>query len=134
MTQKPNLSNSVFDTIRHRRSVRSYLSRPIPRHILKAIIEAGATKFNLWSLSEFEAQNAIYLKKIQEESNVSVRKLSQETLTSLYEITQQIISDQCAADPLSKKVYASFSEFQKRVTGWSEWTEKAYYSMFNPIM
>ena len=105
----------------------------LPTH-LKAIIEAGATKFNLWSLSEFEAQNAIYLKKIQEESNVAVRKLSQETLVALFEITQQIISDLCASDPLSKKVYASFSEFQKRVTGWSEWTEKAYYSIFNSVM
>ncbi|HDZ62433.1 MAG TPA: nitroreductase family protein [Nitrospirae bacterium] len=33
--------NSVLDTIKKRRSVRSYLSKPVPRDILNTIIEAG---------------------------------------------------------------------------------------------
>jgi len=38
---KFSITNPVFDAIRHRRSVRSYLPRPIPQHILNAIIKAG---------------------------------------------------------------------------------------------
>ena len=104
----------------------------LPNH-LKSIIEAAATRFNLWSLSEFEAKNADYLKKIQEESDVSVRKLSDEVLSGLFDISQQVISDVTASDPISKKVYESFSAFQKKVTGWSEWTEKAYFSALENI-
>ncbi len=100
---------------------------------LQAIIEACAYRFNLWSLSEFETQNSVYLKKIQEEADVSVRKLSDDTLKSLYSITQQVISDLTASDPSSKKVYTSFSAFQKQVTDWSEWSEKAYYDVFNKL-
>lgn len=38
---KFSVTNPVFDAIRHRRSVRSYSPRPIPQHILNAIIRAG---------------------------------------------------------------------------------------------
>ena len=41
MSSKFSITNPVFDTIRDRRSVRYYSSRPIPQHILNAIIKAG---------------------------------------------------------------------------------------------
>lgn len=41
MTSKLSITNPVFDTIRDRRSVRSYSPRPIQQHILTAIIKAG---------------------------------------------------------------------------------------------
>ncbi len=99
----------------------------LPTH-LQRIIEVAALRFNLWSLSEFEAQNAIYLEKIREESKVEVRMLDSSILAELKKATSQILEDLTAKDAFSKKVFTSLSTFQKHINQWANWTEKAFYN------
>ena len=41
MAEEKTVTNQVLETIKNRRSIRSYESKPVPRSILNAIIEAG---------------------------------------------------------------------------------------------
>jgi len=95
---------------------------------LKMIVQTAAQRINIWMLSEFETKNSIYLKKIKDEGEVEFREFSPEVLSKLREYTQESIAEICASDSFSKRVYASYSSFQKQIGDWSELTEKSFYN------
>jgi TRAP-type mannitol/chloroaromatic compound transport system substrate-binding protein len=95
---------------------------------LQAIIRAASLRMNHWMLSEFEAQNSVYLKKLIEEEKVQVRIFPGEVLSQLRDITRDILEELAEKDPPSKKVYASYKAFQERARIWSDISEKLYYN------
>ncbi len=98
----------------------------LPAH-LKAIIETAAFRLNLWILSEFEAQNAIYLQKIKDEGKVDIRPFPAEVLTTLRQYANEVIEELITRDPLSKEVFQAFQAFKKQIGGWADISEKMYY-------
>lgn len=94
---------------------------------LQVIIETASMRLNMWTLTEFEAQNAEYLDKIQNETKVEIRQFSEEILNQLRIYTQEVIEEFTATDPLAKKVYDSFNIFRQRAKKWSKLTERMYY-------
>jgi TRAP-type mannitol/chloroaromatic compound transport system substrate-binding protein len=94
---------------------------------LQAIIRTAALRMNHWVLSEFEAQNSAYLKKLIEEENVQMRIFPEEVLRQLKSITGDILDELTQRDPYSKKVYASYRDFQQRIQLWAGFSEKLYY-------
>jgi TRAP-type mannitol/chloroaromatic compound transport system substrate-binding protein len=94
---------------------------------LQMIIRDAAARLNVWMLSEFEAQNHKYLQKIREESDAIVQKFPDEVLSALKSYAGEVIADLIAADPMSRKVYASFDAFRTDVIGWAQMSEQVYY-------
>ena len=107
--------------------VNKNLHDALPKH-LQAILQAAAKRAQVWVLSEFDKQNGIYLDKLVNEEGVEIREFSKETLDALRGYTKEAIQEMIGDDPLSKEVYQSYSDFQKRIGKWSEVTEKAYYN------
>lgn len=99
---------------------------------LQAIIESAAMHTNLWILSEFEYQNAIYLEKIRNEARVQIRNYPAEVLQQLRKHSKELLEELAEADPFTRKVYDSYRSFQRRAAGWSELSEKAYYNQLMP--
>ena len=99
----------------------------LPSH-LQAVLQAAAKRAQIWVLAEFDKQNGIYLDKLVNEEGVVVKEFSKETLDVLRTYTDEAIQELIGDDPLSKEVYESYSNFQDRVSKWSEVTEKAYYN------
>lgn len=95
---------------------------------LKAILQTASLRLNIWMLSEFEAQNGVYLKKIKDSGKVEIRKFPKEVLDQLRGYTDEIVSELAASDPFAKRAYASFLEFKNQAKEWSELTEKVYYN------
>ena len=95
---------------------------------LQAIVRAAASRANVWMLSEFEAKNNFYLKKLVDEHNVQLRKFPDDVLNTLRRYAAEVIDELVAKDAMSKKIYASFSEFQKNVNSWANLSEKEYYT------
>ena len=95
---------------------------------LQAMIESVCLQINHWMLSEFEAQNAIYLKKLVEEEGVELKNFPTSVLDQLRIYTQETIEELVESDPFSKKVYESYSSFQKKIQKWSDISEKKFYS------
>ena len=70
-------------------------------------------------LSEFETMNFEYLKKIEEETSVQVKKFPDEVLEKFREISKKVITELTKKDEMSKKIYDSYSKFQKDIKRWS---------------
>ncbi len=98
---------------------------------LQEIIRSAAARSNAWVLAEFESQNNAYLQKLINEHNVQLRKFPDEVLNALRNYSQEVIDELVQTDPMSKKIYASFSAFRKNVSSWAELSEKVYYNNIN---
>jgi len=99
----------------------------LPKH-LQEILMAASKRAQVWVLAEFDKQNGIYLDKMIHEEGVEIREFSKTTLDTLRQYTNQVIEEMIGDDPLSREVYESYTNFQKKASKWSEVTEKAYYN------
>ncbi|WP_378186961.1 TRAP transporter substrate-binding protein [Aquimarina sp. W85] len=99
----------------------------LPPH-LQSILEGASKRVQVWMQAEFDMQNAIFLEKLVNEEGVQVREFSEEILDILREYTKEAVTELVGKDPLSKEVYDSYSDFQKKAEKWSDVTEKAFYN------
>jgi TRAP-type mannitol/chloroaromatic compound transport system substrate-binding protein len=95
---------------------------------LQNIVRAAAARSNVWMLSEFEAKNNTYLKKLLNEENVTLKRFPDDVLKAFKKFAGEVIDDVTSSDPMSKKVYASFSSFQKDISQWAAVSEEAYFA------
>ena len=95
---------------------------------LQSIVRHAAARINHWMLSEFEAKNAYYLKLMVNEHGVKLRQFPEEVLYTFRKHTKEVIEELVDSDPFSKRVYESYSKFQKEINYWSEHTEKPFYN------
>jgi len=95
---------------------------------LQAIVRTAAARMNLWTLSEFEAKNGIYLDKLINEEKVDIRKFSLEILDQLRNYTKDITEELASQDAFSRKIYDAYQGFRKQATAWSKLSEKVYYN------
>ncbi|MFL1895906.1 TRAP transporter substrate-binding protein [Aquimarina sp. 2-A2] len=107
--------------------INKQLHDALPPH-LQAVLMSASKQAQVWVLAEFDKQNAIFLDKLINEENVEVREFSKQTLDALRAYTKEAIQEMIGNDALSKEVYKSYADFQKKATKWSEITEKAYYN------
>ncbi len=94
---------------------------------LQEIIRTAAYRINMWVLSEFEAKNNEYLKKILAESNVELRTFSDAILDTLRKYTEEVLDELANTNPASKKVYEAYRKFAISIGQWSQYSERAYY-------
>jgi TRAP-type mannitol/chloroaromatic compound transport system substrate-binding protein len=95
---------------------------------LKKVIKASAAKSNVWMLSEFESKNNTYLQKLLKEEKVNLKRFPDEVLKTFKKYSKEVIEEVISKDPMSKKVFQSFSSFQKDISQWAKVSEEAYYS------
>jgi TRAP-type mannitol/chloroaromatic compound transport system substrate-binding protein len=94
---------------------------------LKAIIQTAAYRMHNWVLSEFEAQNSIYLEKLLVEEKVQLRQFPDEVLAALKKHTGEVIEEMTSTNAAAKKVYESYKAFQHRNLIWAKSSEKIFY-------
>jgi len=98
---------------------------------LQEILRTATIAANMWVLCESEARNNFYLDKMVKEEGVILKKFPDDVVKQLRVYAKEVLEEIVAKDPMSKKVYASFSKFQKQYNAWSTTSEKAYYSLFD---
>ena len=95
---------------------------------LQEIIKAASYRLNTFILSEFEAKNLEYLKKIRDESDVEILPYPSEVLVELKKTFGDILDEISAKDELFKMVYDSYSSFKTDIAEWSQLSEKIFYN------
>jgi TRAP-type mannitol/chloroaromatic compound transport system substrate-binding protein len=93
---------------------------------LQAIVEIAAKAVNQSMLDEYTSKNNVALKTLVDEHGVQFKRLPDEVLIRLHQETDAVIAEMIAADPLAKKVYASYSAFAKDVHSYHQVSEQAY--------
>jgi TRAP-type mannitol/chloroaromatic compound transport system substrate-binding protein len=91
----------------------------------RQLIEAAAACEYTRSLAEFNANNALSLRKLREEGTVKIQKLDDTVLKALREISSDVVAEIGSGDELSRKILASYQQFRASVSDWSDISEGA---------
>jgi len=93
---------------------------------LQSIIRTATQQANLAMLSEFTARNDAALVTLVNEHHVQLKKLPDDLLKALKVASSEVLEEAAANDPMSQKVYDSFSSFLESVSQWHDISERAF--------
>ena len=93
---------------------------------LQSIVRNAIKTANADMLAEYTARNQQALHTLITEHNVQLKTFPDEVLKELKTISEQVVEEEAAKDPLSKKVWASQKRFKEQVMQWTNVSEQAY--------
>lgn len=93
---------------------------------LQQIVLTACKAANIDMISEYTARNNQALDVLVNKHKVNVLKLPDEVLKKLKQISDEVIQELAAKDELSKRIYASVSQFRQQVSNWGAISEQAY--------
>jgi TRAP-type mannitol/chloroaromatic compound transport system substrate-binding protein len=94
----------------------------------RRVIEAVAACEYARSLAEFNANNAISLRKLRNEGSVKILKFPDSLLKTLLAISKDVVAELGSSDELSRKIYASYQQFRTPIADWSDISVRAYFN------
>jgi TRAP-type mannitol/chloroaromatic compound transport system substrate-binding protein len=92
----------------------------------RRVIEAVAASEYARTLAEFNANNALALRKLRDEGTVKIQKFDDSLLKAFREISKDVVAEIGSSDELSKKIYASYEQFRASIMDWSDIAERAF--------
>jgi TRAP-type mannitol/chloroaromatic compound transport system substrate-binding protein len=96
---------------------------------LKRMLDFAVASISVLGLSEYEAKNAIALEKLRGEfkDKVQLSALPAAVLKDLKKLAAEVVREEGEKSPMARKVYASFTSFQRRLGGWRQVSEGAFH-------
>ncbi len=101
---------------------------------LQAIVRHAARAASQDMLDEYTARNNEALRELVEEHGVQLRRFPDDVLKALWLGTRQALDELVAKDPMSAKVYASYSAFYKGVRNYHHISEQAYINLRDVVL
>ena len=98
------------------------------------IIEAASQMECEISMSENNALNATYLKKLTGEHGVQLREFSDEIYDSFGEAAEEVMKETRAHSDLANRIYESFAAARKDVAGWMRLSDVGYSLKRNRVL
>ena len=92
----------------------------------KALIEAAAQAEVTHSLAQFNAENVKALKLLRADSRIKILRFNDELIKTFGKLSKEVLADTAAKDPLTRKVYDSYTAFRAGVMDWGELSETGY--------
>jgi TRAP-type mannitol/chloroaromatic compound transport system substrate-binding protein len=92
----------------------------------RELINAVAAAEYARSLAEFNANNALSLRKLRDEGRVKILKFDDALLRHFLELSSGVVAEAGAVDDLSRKIYASYQQFRASMMDWSDIAEGAF--------
>lgn len=90
------------------------------------LIEASAAGEYSRSLAEFNASNALWLRRLRDEGTVKIQKFDDSLLRAFMKTSQDVVAEAGAGDDLSRKIHASYQQFRASIMEWSDIAERAF--------
>ena len=92
----------------------------------REIFEAVAASEYQRSSAEFNANNALSLRKLRDKGTVRIRRFDDALLKSFLAVSREVVAEIGSGDELSRKIYASYEQFRASIMDWSDVAERAY--------
>ena len=92
----------------------------------RALIEAAAQAEVTRSLAEFNAENVKALKLLRTDARIKILRFNDELIKTFGKLSKEVLADVAAKDPLTRKVYDSYTAFRTGVMDWGELSETGY--------
>ena len=102
---------------------REFAALPIS---IQQAIEVAAAAVDRDIYAEWQAKDSEYLAKIRADSSVSIKPFPHAVLTKLRAYAEEVKQEVARSSPLARKIYASYSQFQKQFDAHQAVTEWAY--------
>ena len=90
------------------------------------IIKSACESTNHTSLGEFTYQNAIHLDLLKNEHGVQMRSFPPEVVKAMAEAARDVRAAS-GRDGIEKRIYESFEDCLKKMRGWADVSDGAYY-------
>jgi TRAP-type mannitol/chloroaromatic compound transport system substrate-binding protein len=92
----------------------------------RQVFEAVAGCEHARSLAEFNANNAMALRKLRDGGNVKILKFDDSLLKEFLRISKDVIAEVGSGDELLKKIYGSYEQFRASIMDWTDISERAF--------
>ena len=92
----------------------------------RLIFEVAAASEYARSLAEFNANNALSLRKLRDEGTVKILKFDDRLLKTFQALSKDVIAEIGSSDELAKKIYQSYEHFRASIVNWTDISEAAY--------
>jgi TRAP-type mannitol/chloroaromatic compound transport system substrate-binding protein len=92
----------------------------------RRVFEAVAACEYARSLAEFNANNALSLRKLRDEGTVIILKFNDSLLKALLAFSKDVVAEIGSGDDLSRKIYRSYEQFRASIVDWTDISERAY--------
>jgi TRAP-type mannitol/chloroaromatic compound transport system substrate-binding protein len=92
----------------------------------RRLIETVAASEYARSLAEFNANNALSLRKLREGGTIKILKFDDHLLKAFLGISKDVVAEIGSGDDLSRKIYASYQRFRTSIMDWGDISERAY--------
>jgi TRAP-type mannitol/chloroaromatic compound transport system substrate-binding protein len=92
----------------------------------RKVFEAVAACEYARSLAEFNANNALSLRKLRAEGAVKFLKFDDSVLRAFLATSKDVIVEAGSGDELSRKIYQSYAQFRASIMDWSDIAERAF--------
>jgi TRAP-type mannitol/chloroaromatic compound transport system substrate-binding protein len=92
----------------------------------RQVIEAVSASVYAISLAEYNANNALSLRKLRDQGTVKILKFDDSLLKAFLTTSNEVVAELGAGSELSKKIYASYQQFRTSIMDWSDVSERAY--------
>jgi TRAP-type mannitol/chloroaromatic compound transport system substrate-binding protein len=93
---------------------------------LQAILMAATEVMNQLLLDELTAKNNEALRVLVDEHHVELRKLPDDVLSELHRISNEVVAELAESDATTKRIYDSWTRFQKGVADYHVIAEDAF--------
>jgi len=92
------------------------------RAIIKVAAQAEVTR----SLAQFNFENVRSLKLLRADKRIKIVRFNDELIKAFGKLSKEVLADTAAKDPLTRKVYDSYTAFLAGVMDWGELSETGY--------
>ena len=92
----------------------------------RRLIEAAAAGEYAHSLAEFNANNALSLRKLRNEGTVKILKFDDALLKGFLAISKDVVAEAGSGDDISRKIYASYQQFRASIMDWRDVADRAF--------
>jgi TRAP-type mannitol/chloroaromatic compound transport system substrate-binding protein len=93
---------------------------------LKSIVLNACRVTNQDMLAEYTARNNDALETLVEKNNVELRRFPSEVLEKLRSLSDTVVAELAERDPFARRIYQSYSRFERKVRKWHDISERAY--------
>ncbi|SVD18522.1 uncharacterized protein METZ01_LOCUS371376, partial [marine metagenome] len=97
----------------------------------QAIIEAAATSENDIMMSEYNANNGTYLKKLVEEQGVIVKEFNDDVYDGFAEASAEVYAEVVEHSDLARRTHESFVKARAEIGAWMKLSDGAYLKQRN---
>jgi TRAP-type mannitol/chloroaromatic compound transport system substrate-binding protein len=94
---------------------------------LQAVVENAAAACNVISEGWCQRNNAEAMDDLVKNQGVIARPLPADVVAELRKVTMQVLAENAAKDPMTKKVHDSYMAYLARFTAWSRYSEGPYH-------